>query len=133
MSNPRIDPSLSLALSSATPEVGPLNVFLKIAFPSNVTSADERATKAADLIRRVEKKGQASVKFQYRALDNVLHVKAHTELVRRLIREPEVIAASSVPLHDSAMIKPIDRREVSEDAIDRPFSVSPKSTSRRPR
>ena len=133
MPTARIDPDLSRALAGATPDEAVLNVFLKIAFPSDVTSADQRADKAAALIRRVDNSGPTATKFQYRTLDNVLQVKARVGLVRRLICEPEVIAASSVPSLESAMINPVERREVSENGVDRPFHESGPRRSRRSR
>lgn len=133
MPTARIDPDLSRALSGETPDGSLLNVFLKIAFPSNVRSASGRADKAAALIRRVERAGETGTKFQFRALDNVLQVMARTELIRRLIREPEVISASHVPRSGSALINPVERREVSADAIDRPIRDSKRTGSRRSR
>jgi hypothetical protein len=134
MTTARIDPDLSRALANATSsDEVVLNVFLKIAFPSDVKSADQRAEQAAALIRRVDKSEPTTTKFQFRALDNVLQVKARMGLVRRLIREPEVIAATSAPSHESAMIQPIERREVSRSRVDRPFQDSGPQRSRRPR
>jgi hypothetical protein len=129
MSRPLIDPTLELELSGKHDPQDPLNVFLKVALPKSASTSEARATTAANLIKRVERAikrvehaAAITPKFQYRDLDGVLQVKAPREFLRQLIKEPEVQSASIVPHFESALIEPVARREVDDQAIDRPIA-----------
>src|SRR2546428_10583308 len=117
----RIDPRLADALNDEAARLAPLNVFLKVDLPKAATSA-ERAEHARGIVERVRELVSAMKvppKFQYREFDRTLHVLAPGVFVKKLVEQPEVVAASAAPSFDSAMIPPVSEKQVDIDAIDR--------------
>jgi len=131
MSSPTISPTLAKALESASSGSEPVNVFLKVQLPKHAATATERAQEAAKIVKRVEKQTADSPKFQYRDLDSVLQVKAGTDFVRELIRQPEVLEAKEVPGYTlSAKIEPVNKRDVDASEIDTPYQAPRRTTPR---
>ena len=130
MSTARIAPELAKTLESASGGSESVNVFLKVQLPKHAATPTERAQEAAKIVQRVEKQTSGSPKYQYRDLDSVLQVKAGTEFVRELIRQPEILEAKEVPGHSSAKIEPVKKREVDPGEIDTPYDSSRRTTPR---
>jgi len=111
---PSIDPKLQKALEA---DEGPLSVFAKVRAPH--PSQDLTLT-VEKLVQRVAKKTKQSPRFSFRDLDCVLHVNANRLFIKELLRQPEIVGASMVPNVGSAMIQPLNPREVDESAISEP-------------
>ncbi len=109
-----IDPKLERALHS---EATTLNVFAKFKPPGNSKTATASAER---LMSRIKERTQRPAKYNFRDLDSVLHVSADPRFIKELIRQPEIVSASMVPELGSAMIEPINPRDVAESDISEP-------------
>ena len=130
MSSAVIAPELAKSLESSGHESPLLNVFVKVRLPNSAGTADERAQAAATIVKRVEMHTKTTPKFQFRDTDSVLQVKANTDFVRELVRQPEIVEAKTVPTYSSAMIEPVRQRDVDADAINTPYAAPRRTTPR---
>jgi hypothetical protein len=105
-----LNPQLQEALQGGS---GPLSVFAKFRSTSKSASPD-------DVVTRVTHKTQQQAKYNFRDLDSVLHVNANPTFIRELIQQPEIVDASMVPQFTSALIPPVNQRDVPPSAISQP-------------
>jgi hypothetical protein len=114
-----LDPKLASALQTSGE---PVSVFARLAVTGRHAQQE-----AAAVIERVARETGITPKFNFRDLDQVLHVSAEGAFIKELLKQSEVVAASPVPEVSSAMIPPINVRPVEESSIDRPVqSPAPK-------
>jgi hypothetical protein len=108
---PFVDPKLLAALN------GPheLSVFAK--FKAGATGSAD----AVSVVKRVAKKVKQTPRYNFRDLDSTLHVQAGGAFIKELIRQPEILSASMTPGYSSALIQPMNAREVPASAISVPL------------
>jgi len=107
-----IDPKLLQALKGG---ISPLNVFAKFQATTGAGSSSP-----ADVVTRVIRRTKQQAQYQFRDLDSVLHVNANSKFIEELIRQPEIVKASIAPQYVSALIPPINQRDVPASAISEP-------------
>ena len=91
-----------------------VRVFAKLA-PSEL-HAQRQATA---VIERVIQQTGITPRYNFRSLDEVLHVSAPGTFIKELLKQPEVIAAARVPETSTPVIPPINARRFDETSIDR--------------
>jgi hypothetical protein len=105
-----LNPRLQQALQDGN---APLSVFAKFKATPKAASPDE-------VVTRVIRKTQQQAKYNFRDLDSVLHVNANPAFLKELIEQPEIVDASIGPKFTSALIPPVNQRDVPPSAISEP-------------
>jgi predicted component of type VI protein secretion system len=105
-----VNPQLQQALQGGNT---PLSVFAKFKATPESASPDDVVTRVTHLTR-------LQAKYNFRDLDSVLHVSANPTFIKELIKQPEIVDASVVPQYTSALIPPVNPRDVPASAISEP-------------